>query len=442
VRIGDGCKFVKICGDKCAMIEKFEKIWKIRAIRNKVLFVLSMLVAFRIMAHIPIPGVNIEALRNYLAGNQILGLLNVFSGGTMQNFSIVMLGIAPYITSSIIFQLLGMIVPKLEELQKEGESGRQKINMYTRLATVPLAFLQSFAMIRLLGSSGNQILGGISSLQIFIIMMTITAGTILLMWIGELISEKSIGNGISLLIFAGIIAGLPTAMRNAIVNFTSNDIYTYVGFGAIAVLTVVGVVFISEGQRNIPVTYAKQMRGQKMYGGSSTHLPLRVNMAGVIPIIFAISLILFPPMIAQFFVNAQSAWLAGAAMWIIKIFQNQIVYGVLYFVMVFGFTYFYTAIVFNPEKIAENLQRQGGFIPGIRPGTETRDYLQKTMNKINLTGATFLSTIAVLPFILQAALGTQSLAIGGTSLLIVVSVAIDIAKQIDAQITMYEYDHI
>ena len=424
------------------MWNKFEKIWKIKSLRKNVLFVIAMLVIFRIVAHIPVPGVDIQGLREFLGGNQILGLLNVFSGGTMQNFSIVMLGIAPYITSSIIFQLLTMIVPKLEEMSKEGDSGRQKINSYTRLLAVPLAFLQSFGMIKILSQSGNALLGDISVYQLFIIMLTITAGTIFLMWIGELISEKKVGNGISLLIFAGIITGLPIALRNAFVNYTSSDLYTYVGFAVIAVVTVVGVVFISEGQRNIPVTYAKQTRGQKSYGGSQSHLPIRVNMAGVIPIIFAISLIMFPPMIAQFFVNAESTWIASVAMWTVRIFQNQIVYGTLYFTMVFGFTFFYTAVIFNPKQIAENLQRQGGFIPGIRPGKETQEYLQKTMVRINLTGATFLSMIAVMPLALQGLLGTQSLVIGGTSLLIIVSVAIDIAKQIDAQILMHEYDRI
>jgi len=424
------------------MWDKFEKIWKIKSLRKNVLFVIAMLVIFRIVAHIPVPGVNIEGLREFLGGNQILGLLNVFSGGTMQNFSIVMLGIAPYITSSIIFQLLTMIVPKLEEMSKEGDSGRQKINSYTRLLAVPLAFLQSFGMIKILSQSGSSLLGDITAYQLFIIMLTITAGTIFLMWIGELISEKKVGNGISLLIFAGIVTGLPIALRNAFVNYTPSDLYTYVGFAIIAALTVVGVVFISEGQRNIPITYAKQTRGQKSYGGAQSHLPIRVNMAGVIPIIFAISLIMFPPMIAQFFVNADSQWLATVAIWTVRVFQNQIVYGVLYFTMVFGFTFFYTAVIFHPKKIAENLQRQGGFIPGIRPGTETQDYLQKTMVRINLTGATFLSLIAVLPLLLQGLLGTQSLVIGGTSLLIIVSVAIDVAKQIDAQIVMHEYDKI
>jgi len=425
------------------MFDKLIRAWKIKEIRNRILFVLGMLVLFRFIAHIPIPGVNLENLRSFLSGNQILGLMNVFSGGTMQNFSVVMLGVAPYITSSIIFQLLTMIIPKLEEMSKEGEAGQQKINMYTRLLTVPLAFMQAYGMIKLLNSNGaSPILTDLTFWKLGMIMTTISAGTIFLMWIGELISEKKIGNGISLLIFAGIIAALPVAVRDSIINYSSSDFYTFVLFIVIALVTVVGVVFINEGQRNIPINYAKQVRGNKSFGGSTSHLPLRVNMAGVIPIIFAISLVLFPSMIAQFFVSAKSVWLASLATGTINLFQNQLFYAVFYFLLVFGFTYFYTAVVFHPQKIAENLQKQGGFIPGIRPGKETEKYLNTTMNRINLTGASFLALIAILPLILQATLGTNNLALGGTSLLIVVAVAIEISKQIDAQLTMHAYDNI
>ncbi len=424
------------------MWEKIQQIWKIKDIRNKILFVVGMLVVFRLVAHIPVPGVNIANLRQFLAGNQIFGLLDVFSGGTMKNFSIVMLGVGPYITSSIIFQLLTMISPKLEELSKEGEAGQQKINMYTRLLTVPLAFLQSYAMIKVLNRSSLPIITDLSFFRLVTIMMTITAGTMFLMWIGELISEKKIGNGVSFLIFAGIVSGFPGAIRNFSINYNSADFYTLILFGAIAILTVVGVVFINEGQRNIPVSYAKQVRGNNMYGGNSSHLPLRVNMSGVIPIIFAISLVLFPSLIAQFFVQAQTAWLANLAAGTIRLFQNQLFYGIIYFLLVFGFTYFYTAIIFHPQKMAENLQKQGGFIPGIRPGTETEKYLGQTMNRINLTGALFLGVIAILPLLAQYFMGTQNLALGGTSLLIVVSVAIEISKQISAQLTMHAYDNV
>ena len=407
------------------------------------MFVIALLVIFRAVSHIPIPGVNVENLKNFLAGNQIFGLLDIFSGGTIQNFSIVMLGVAPYITASIIIQLLTMIVPRLEEITKEGESGQQKINLYTRWLTVPLAFLQSYGMIKLFsGQSATPILADLNPFRIITIMITVTAGTMFLVWLGEMISEKKVGNGVSLLIFAGIVSSLPGALKTAFINYNPSDLYTFILFGLVAVLTVVGVVFITEGQRNIPVNYAKQVRGNRICGGSTTHLPLRVNMAGVIPIIFAISLILFPPMVAQFFTRASADWVARFAAFTITFFQNQWVYGILYFSLVFGFTYFYTAVIFHPQKIAENLQKQGGFIPGIRPGKETEKYLGQTVNRINLIGAVFLGAIAVLPLALQGAMGTQSLVIGGTSVLIVVAVAIEAAKQIDAQIMMHEYDHI
>ncbi len=424
------------------MWEKLQQVWRIKDIRNKILYVLGMLVVFRLVAHIPIPGVNLANLRQFLAGNQIFGMLDVFSGGTMKNFSIVMLGVGPYITSSIIFQLLAMIVPKLEELSKEGESGQQRINTYTRLLAVPLAFLQSYAMIKLLSSSSLPIITDLSFFRLVTIMTTITAGTMFLMWIGELISEQKVGNGISLLIFAGIAAGLPGGLRTLLINYDPSQFFTFVLFAGVAVLTVVSVVFINEGQRNIPVTYAKQVQGNRMHGGSSTHLPLRVNMSGVIPIIFAISLVLFPSLIAQFFVQAKTAWIAHLATNTISLFQNQLFYGIVYFLLVFGFTYFYTAVIFHPQKMAENLQKQGGFIPGIRPGVETEKYLGQTMNRINLTGASFLGVIAILPLLVQYFMGTKSLAIGGTSLLIVVAVAIETAKQIGAQITMHAYDTI
>lgn len=421
------------------MWNKLVQIWKARDLRKNILFVLGMLVIFRLAAHIPVPGVNVEALKDIFSNNQILGLMNIFSGGGMQNFSIVMMGVAPYITSSIIFQLLAMIIPKLEEMQKE-ESGKQKINMWTRWATVPLAFMQSYGMITLLRRSSYDILGNIGGFELFTMIITITAGTIFLMWIGELISEKNIGNGISLLIFAGIIAGLPQVVQNLIATYDPSKLPMILGFILISIVTVVGVVVINEGQRNIPVQYARQVRGNRMYGGTSTHLPLRVNMAGVIPIIFAISVVMFPPMIAQFFVNAKTAWIAGAAEWTISLFNGQLFYGILYFLLVFGFTYFYTEVVFHPDQIAENLQKQGGFIPGIRPGRHTSEYLANTTHKIIFVGALFLAIIAILPLIMRYFTGINSLAIGGTSLLIVVAVVIETVKQIESQLTMREYE--
>ena len=423
------------------MIEKIKKIWKIKDLRNSVIFVLMMLVIFRLFAHVPVPGVNVLALKELFASNQILGLLNVFTGGSMDNFSIVMMGIGPYITSSIIFQLLGMLIPKLEELQKE-ESGRQKINSWTRIATVPLAIVQAYGMITLLRRSSYDILGEISTFDLMATIVTITAGTIFLMWIGELISEKKIGNGISLLIFAGIISSLPSVVQRLIFTFDLSQIYLLLGFLLIAIITIVGIVIINEGQRNIPVQYARQIRGNRAFGGNSTHIPMRVNTAGVIPIIFAISVAIFPTMIAQFFTSAKSSFLSNTAHWVINLFENQLFYGVFYFLLVVGFTYFYTEIIFKPDQVAENLQKQGGFIPGIRPGRFTSEYLSYISRRILLTGSLFLGLIAVLPLVMQYFTGMQALAIGGTSLLIVVSVVIETVKQIEAQITMREYDGI
>ncbi|PIR13475.1 preprotein translocase subunit SecY [Candidatus Falkowbacteria bacterium CG11_big_fil_rev_8_21_14_0_20_39_10] len=421
------------------MLNKLLQIWKAKDLRKNIGFVLAMLVIFRMAAHIPIPGVNIAALQEFFGSNQILGLLNIFSGGGMQNFSVVMMGVTPYITSSIIFQLLAMIVPKLEEMQKE-EAGRQKINMWTRWLTVPLAMTQSYGMITLLRRSSFDILGDITNFDLLSMILVITAGTIFLMWIGELITEKKVGNGISLLIFAGIVSGLPQIIQQTVVTFDPSKLFILIGFIGIALVTVIGVVVINEGTRNIPVQYARQVRGSRMYGGTSTHLPLRVNMAGVIPIIFAISVVLFPPMIAQFFMQARTVFIARAAEWVITIFQNQLFYGILYFLLVFSFTYFYTEVIFHPTQIAENLQKQGGFIPGIRPGRHTSEYLANTTHKIIFVGALFLGIIAILPLIMRYFTGIQALALGGTSLLIVVSVVIEIVKEVESQLTMREYE--
>ncbi|MDO8667603.1 MAG: preprotein translocase subunit SecY [bacterium] len=421
------------------MFDKLIQIWKARDLRNSILFVLAMLAIFRVAAHIPVPGVDAQALKDFFSSNQILGLMNIFAGGGMQNFSIVMMGVGPYITSSIIFQLLAMIIPKLEEMNKE-EAGRHKVSMWTRWLTVPLAALESYGMITLLRRSSHLILGDIDAMSLITMITTITAGTVFLMWLGELMTEKKVGNGISLLIFAGIVSGLLQTAQQVIVTFDPSKLYVILGFLAIAIITIVGVVIINEGQRNVPVQYARQIRGNRMFGGTSTHLPLRVNMAGVIPIIFAISVVIFPPMIAQFFINARTEFLARAAAWTISFFQNQLVYAILYFLLVFAFTYFYTEVIFHPTQIAENLQKQGGFIPGIRPGRHTSEYLANTTHKIIFVGALFLGTIAILPLILRYFTDIQSLTIGGTSLLIVVSVVIETVKQVESQLTMREYE--
>lgn len=425
------------------MWEHVLRIWRNKELRNSVLFVLAMLVVFRVAAHIPVPGVNIENLRAFFASNQILGLVNVFSGGAMDNFSVVALGVGPYITASIIFQLLGMIVPRLEELQKEGSAGQERINQYTRIATVPLAILQSYGLITLLSKqTQNPIISGLTPLMYVAVIAALSTGTVFLMWLGELISERKIGNGVSIIIFSGIIARLPQSLQQVIVGYDSSQLVTWAGFAVIAALTIAGVVLISEGQRNVPVVYAKQMRGNRMVGGAETHLPLRVNMAGVIPIIFAISIILFPTMVAQFFVHAKTAWIALAAQKVAGFTQDRLVYGISYFVLVFLFTYFYTAVVFHPDQVAENLQKQGGFISGVRPGRPTAEYLMRTLNRITPAGAFFLAMIAVLPLLLQQWTGSQSLVIGGTGLLIVVSVIIEIVNQMQSQLTMNEYETI
>jgi len=420
------------------MWKKLLSIWNLPDLRNKILFVLGMLIIFRACAAIPIPGVDAANLKNFFQNNELFGLLDMFSGGGLGRFSIVGMGVAPYITASIILQLLVMIVPRLETLSKEGEYGRQKINQYTRYLTVPLAMLQAYGLIALLRQSPHPILGQSDIMSIILMVLALTAGTIFLMWIGELISEQKVGNGISLLIFAGIVSQLPSALRTFEV-LDPSQIFNLLAFAIIGIITIVFVIIMTEGQRNIPVTYARRVRGMSM-GGVDTHLPLRVSQAGVIPIIFAISVILFPPTIAQFFIHARTHAIAQAAQAVITFFNGHLAYGILYFLLVIAFTYFYTSVIFKPDQIAENLQKQGGFVPGIRPGKPTSDFLQSTVNKIILPGAVFLGLIAVLPLIVQEATGIKSLAIGGTSLLIVVSVAIETFKQIESQMTARDYE--
>lgn len=421
------------------MLNKIIQIFKIRELRHKIFFILALLIIFRLAANIPLPGVDLERLKQLFEGNQLLGLLNIFSGGGLANISLVLLGVGPYITASIIMQLLTMIVPRLEQLYKEeGEAGRQKFNMWTRWLTVPLAVMQTFAMITLLQS--EKVLGDIQLFDKTLIVILATAGTIFLMWLGELITEKGIGNGVSLIIFAGIVAGLPSITSQVFVTFDPTKLMTYVILLAISIITIAGVVTITEAQRNIPVSYAKRIRGNRMYGGMSTHLPLRINQAGVIPIIFAISIMLFPGLIANFLMQAQNQTIVKAATFVNQVFQNQIFYGLMYFMLVVAFTYFYTAVVFDPNKISDNLQKQGGYVPGIRPGHSTAEYLHRVMNRVTLAGSLFLGSIAVLPIIIQGFTGIGALAIGGTSILIVVSVVIETVKQIESQLVMRDYE--
>jgi len=420
-------------------IEKIIQIFKVKELRNKIFFILAVLVVFRVAASIPLPGVDANQLKSFFEGNELFGLLNIFSGGGLGNISIVLLGVGPYITASIIMQLLTMIVPKLEQLYKEeGEAGRQKFNMWTRWLTVPLGGMQTFGMISLLRS--QQVFGELSVFDIVTIVTVATAGTIFLMWLGELITEKGIGNGVSMIIFAGIVASLPGGVSRMAATFDSTQFFTYILFIAIALVTIAGVVLVNEGQRNIPVSYAKRIRGNKTYGGTSTHLPLKVNQAGVIPLIFAISIMLFPGVIASFLSNVNNATVAGAAAFVGAIFQNQWFYGAMYFIMVVMFTYFYTAVIFDPYKVSENLQKQGGYVPGIRPGNTTSEYLYKIMNRITLSGAIFLGIIAILPLIVQGLTGIQNLTIGGASVLITVAVVIETIKQVEGQLVMRDYE--
>ncbi len=421
-------------------LSKIIQIFKIKDLRNKILFVLAVFALFRIMANIPIPGMDAQKMKEFFETNQLFGLLNLFTGGALDNLSIIMLGLGPYITATIILQLLTMIFPQLEKMYKEeGEQGRQKFNQYGRLLTVPLAILQGYAMITILHRQG--IIDTLSPALLLGSLVTVTAGTILLMWLGELISEKGIGNGVSLLIFAGIIADFPNNIRQMIATYDPAKIPSYLLFFGASLLIIAGVVLINEARRNIPVSYAKRVRGFKMYGGASTYLPLNVNPAGVIPIIFALSIMLFPGMIANFAGSAGGA-IGTIAKSIGNFFQDPWIYGILYFILVCLFTYFYTAVTFDPKAVAQNLQKMGGFVPGIRPGVSTSSFLYYILNRVLLIGALFLGAIAVLPSIIQGITGITAFRflIGGTSLLIVVSVVLETMRQIKAQLQMREYE--
>ncbi len=423
------------------MFEKISQIFRIKELRNKIIFVLALLVVFRLIANIPVPGVDQERLRIFFEGNQFFGLLNLFSGGGLSSISIAMLGVGPYITASIIMQLLTMIVPQLEKMHKEeGEAGRQKFNQWTRWITVPLAALQAFAMISLLKSQGI-LTAEIGALGMVSIVAASAAGTIFLMWLGELITEKGIGNGVSLIIFAGIVSGLPSSFVQMYSTADSSKMFTYIILLVIIIFAIAAVVFMTEGQRNIPVAYAKRIKGNRMYGGTSTHLPLRINQAGVIPIIFALSIMLFPGMITNFIAKSGSSMIADFAQKAGNFFSpTNGFYWFFYFVLVVAFTYFYTAVVFDPNKISESLQKQGGYVPGIRPGRNTSEYLYRIMNRVTLSGALFLGLIAILPFLVQSFTDIGAVSIGGTGLLIAVSVVIDTMKQIQSQLVMRDYE--
>ncbi|MDQ5911843.1 MAG: preprotein translocase subunit SecY [Patescibacteria group bacterium] len=406
--------------------------------RKQVFFVLGTLAVFRVLSVIPIPGVDQGALAQFLDSNQFFGLLNIFSGGGLSTLSIVMLGVGPYITASIIMQLLTMMSPKLKSMyQEEGAIGRKRFSQYSRLLSVPLAFAQAFGFIVLLQRQG--IVASLDTFALLTNVLVIVAGSVFLMWLGEVMTEFGIGNGLSMIIFAGIVAVVPQVASQIFYAFQMEDLFTYIGLGILALAMVYLVVFITEAERPIPVTYAKQVRGGKTYGGTSTYLPLRLNQAGVIPIIFALSLLLLPQMVLNMLTYLQNPTINQISVFVNELMQNQWFYAAAYFVMVFFFTFFYTAVTFDPKAISDNLQKGGAFIPGVRPGESTEAYLGKVVTRITLVGALFLALVAVLPPVLNAITGISYLTIGGTGLLIVVSVVLDIVKKVDAQLSMREY---
>lgn len=408
-------------------------------LRRRVLFVLVALVIFRALANIPIPAAAGQNLSALLANDQALGFLNLLTGGGLSAVSIVMLGVGPYITASIIMQLMTMMSPKMKAMQhEEGEFGRRKMTQYSRLLAVPLALVQGFGLIAYLGKQG--ILSGMTPMETLTNTLVVAAGSLLLMWIGELISEFGIGNGVSLIIFAGIVSRIPSAAAQLAYTFDVSQAPLYLGAFVATVVIIAAVVFVTEAERPVPVTYAKQARGGRTVGGSTqTYLPLRVNQAGVIPIIFALSILIFPKVVANALATMGNGTVQAIALFIQKALANNWINGILYFGLVFIFTYFYTAVTFDPDAIATNLQKNGAFVPGIRPGQQTSDYLAKILTRITFVGAVFLGAIAVLPLIMQGLTGVTTLAVGGTALLIVVSVVLDLVKKVDAQLSMREY---
>jgi len=421
------------------MFKKVLAAFKVKEIRSKILFTLFILAAFRILAHIPVPGVDTGALKEFFQASKLLGVLDLFSGGAMANFSVVTLGLNPYINASIIFQLLTMVFPKLEELSKEGEYGRERINMYTRFVAVPLALVQSYGMYFLLQRQG--VLSALSPLGIAVLMVTLSAGTVLLMWLGELVSEYGIGNGISMIIFAGIVARVPVSLARTIFLATGQNFFSLLIFGVIAVAVIGAIVMVNEGAREIPIQYARRVRGRRLAGGGRTHLPLRVNQAGVIPIIFAVSLVLIPGMLGGYLQSMSAGGLSRVGDFLVEIFKpGSMSYNAVYFLLVIAFAYFYTAVTFDPRKIADDIKKHGGFIPGVRPGRATADYLNWILTRITLAGAVFLGLIAVLPGLVQGATDITTLSIGGTGILIVVSVVLETLRQIESMLVMRDYD--
>jgi preprotein translocase subunit SecY len=422
------------------MLQAVSNALKLPDLRRKLIFTLVILVIVRLAAHVPVPGIDTVALRNIFEANQLLGLLDMFSGGAMSNFSVMAMGVYPYITATIIIQLLQPIIPALEELSKEGEAGQNKLNQYMLLMTIPLAFLHGFGQATLLERGGALTNFGLSRatlLPTLATLATLTAGTMFAIWLGELIDEQGIGNGMSLIIFSGIVADIPGRVGSLLL---SNPVGLFF-FLLVTAVTIVAIIFIQEGQRRVPVQYAKRVRGTKIYGGQSTHIPLQVNSAGMIPLIFSVSIMLLPGVVASYLVDSEITWLASIATTVAAIFNSEgTIYWVLYFVLVIGFTYFYTDMVFQQQNLAEMLQRQGGFVPGIRPGKRTADYLSGVLRRITLVGAVFLGVIAILPFLIGGISGTGQMLVTSTGLLIVVGTVLDTMKQLEAQLLMRHYE--
>lgn len=418
------------------MIELVRRIWNQKELRDKILFTLFIIAVFRFFAHLPLPGVDPAQLRQLFSSSALLGLLSVFSGGAMENFSFVSLGLNPYINASIIFQLLTFGFPALKALAKEGEYGRAKINRYTRFLTFPLAFLQGYGFYFLLRQQG--IVLPLDPVPLAALIISLAAGSLFLMWLGELISERGIGNGISLLIFVGIAASYPLSFAQTLVTFTAENFGNLLFFFLLLLTLFAGVVIVSEATRRIAIQYAA--RGPKA-AGVPTFLPLRLNQAGVIPIIFAISLVLVPPTFARYFAGAGSPALARFSNQIVQLFDpGSIFYNVFYFLLVFLFTFFYTAVVFDTRDLAENLQKRGGFVPGVRPGVATKDLINRILTRVTFFGGIFLGIVAVLPSIAAAATGVTAFVLGGTGVLIVVSVILELIRKVEGELSVREYE--
>ena len=418
---------------------KIQAIFSNQKLKKKLIFTLAVFAVTRILAHIPVPIVDVARLRLIFASNQFLNFLNVFAGGTLSKFSVVAVGINPYITASIVMQLLGMVLPKIKEMQKEGESGRAQLNQYMRLIAVPVAVVQAIATIALLNSQG--LVTNNEPVMMTVVVMTLVAGSMLMMWLGELISEYGLGNGISMILLAGIVSQIPSSTGQLFTVADSSQLSSILVVLAMALAVVALTVFFNEALRKVPIQYARRVRGSRQYGGQQTHLPIKVNVAGVMPIIFAVSLMMLPSFLGRIFTISGKGWLVSFGENLAVIFApTSIWYLLSYFALVFIFSYFSAIVFFNAEDISEELKKSGAFVPGIRPGGPTRQYLEFVVTRITFAGALFLALIAILPTLAQMVTGIQSLAVGGTSVLIVVSVILETSKQIDSQLLSENYD--